>query len=275
MKQVWLKGIICTLILLFCFSALALRIVSLSPYLTESLLLLGAEDELVGITSVGKELFGIEGIEVIGDTLNVNIEKIYALKPDMVLVTPMNKVGTIQKLEDLGLKVLYFELEEDFQQCCESFRRLAKLIGKERRAEEIIEEAREKLDRVQKLLAEVEPKRVFVEIQHRPLITVGGDCYLNEMVRYARGINLTHDLGRGFFRISLEKVLELDPEVIISLSPEEENLSISDWGKFGFIKAVSEKRIYFLNPDPFSRPNPSNFVKGVYLLVKVLHGLSL
>lgn len=259
---------------LFCLPALALRIVSLSPYLTESLLLLGAKDELVGITSVGKELFGIEGVEVIGDTLNVNIEKIYALKPDMILVTPMNKVGTIQKLEALGLKVLYFGLEENFQQCCQSFRRLAKLIGKEGRAEEVIEEAREKLDRVKRLLAEVEPKRVFVEIQHRPLITVGGECYLNEMVRYAKGINIAHKLGRGFFRISLEKVLELDPEVIISLNPEGEGLSTSDWGKFGFMRAVKEGRIYFLNPDPFSRPNPLNYVEGVYLLVKVLHGLS-
>jgi len=250
-------------------NAQAIRIISLSPYLTESLMLLGAKDELVGITSVSHKMFGLEK-EVVGDTLNINIEKILSLKPDVILVTPMNKIGRIQKLNELGIDIEYFPMEKTFDECCGSFLRLARLVGREEKAHRIIKESQERLKAIKNMFEKTEVKRVFIEIGNTPLITAGSDCYLDELIRYAGGRNVADDLDKGFFRIVLEKVLELNPDYIVIISANGGN-SLKKWRSFSFLKAVSSNDLVVLNPDIFSRPNPVSFVEAVSILARQIH----
>ena len=265
----WFKVLTAVIFLLFIRNAQAVRIISLSPYLTESLILLGAEDELVGITNVSHKMFGLEK-EVVGDTLNINIEKILSLKPDVILVTPMNKIGRIQKLDELGIGIEYFPMEKTFDECCGSFLRLARLVGKEEKARQVIKQSQEKLEKIENMFKKTEVKRVFIEVGNAPLITAGGDCYLNEVIRYAGGRNAVDNFGKGFFRIVREKVLELNPDYIVIISANGKS-SLKKWQSFPFLKAVSSNGLVVLNPDIFSRPNPVSFVEAVSLLARQIH----
>ena len=263
------KVLTIVIFLFFIRTAHALRIVSLSPYLTESLILLGAGDDIVGITSVSCKMFGLKK-DVVGDTLNINIEKILSLKPDVILVTPMNKIGRIQKLDELGIDIEYFPMEKTFDECCGSFLRLAGLVGKEEKARRIIEQSQKKLSAIKNMLKRAEVKRVFIEIGNAPLITAGGNCYLDELIRYAGGVNTAGNIGKGFFRIVREKVLELNPDYIIIISANGKN-SLKKWQSFPFLKAVSSNGLIVLNPDIFSRPNPLSFIEAVSILARHIH----
>ena len=244
--------------------AQALRIISLSPYLTESILLLDAEDSLVGITIVSKNLFGLDK-ELVGDTLNINIEKVVSLNPDIILATPMNKIERIERIKELGFRVEYFEIEKNFEDCCSNFIRLAEMINRVEKAKIMIVESKEKLDILDQGLKSKSMKNIFIEVGHKPLITVGRDCYLDDLVKHAGAYNVASDIGRGFFRIAREKVLELDPEYILILS-EDYLLSSRVWGGYDFLTAVKYKHLIKVDDGIFSRPNPVNFVQAVYVL---------
>ncbi|MDP8233986.1 MAG: helical backbone metal receptor [Candidatus Saelkia tenebricola] len=255
---------------LFTSHAYALRVISLSPYLTESLILLDAEDQLVGITANSRDMFGLEN-DVVGDTLNINIEKILSLNPDIILLTPMNKIGHIQKLDSLEIDTEYFPMEETFEDCCDSFLRLGRLVGKEKKALQIIKQEKNRLRNIGDVIAKTEAKRIFLEVGNTPLITAGGKCYLNELVSYAGAENVAEDIGERFFRIVRERILELNPDYIIILS-ENSNVSLKQWMKFQFLKAVSDKNLIILSPDLFSRPNPVSFVNAVFVLAEHIYG---
>lgn len=245
----------------------ALRIVSLAPYLTEELVILNSRDQLAGITTVDKKLLNLKGIETVGDTLNVNIEKIITLKPDLILATPMNKPTTIQKLKELGFEVKIFGMGKDFKECCQIFRQIGLLVGKEEMAKKIIEKVKLELLEIEEKLKVFSKPTVFLVIDYKPLITAGGNCYLDEIIKYAGGENVAGKWGKGFFRINLEAVIEANPDFIISIAEGGEDLL----SEFSNLTAVKESRIYYLDPDPFSRPNPVNFLNAVKLLIKVLH----
>ncbi|MDD5614525.1 MAG: helical backbone metal receptor [Candidatus Omnitrophica bacterium] len=262
----------CILLIFSClfisFNACALRIVSLSPYLTESIILLDAESFLAGITSIDRDMFGLDQ-EVVGDTLNINIEKIAALKPDIILATPMNKIERVGKLKELGIKIEYFQAEESFRDCCDNFLRLAGLLDRISKAQDIIDSMNKELKEILLKKCGDRKPRIFLEVGTSPLITAGRLSYLNDLLIYAGGENIAQDIGSGFFRVAKEKILESNPDYIIVMS-ENYVFSKNFWLKYGFLNAVAGNNIIEVNADLFSRPNPVNFVQAVYLLRSVI-----
>jgi iron complex transport system substrate-binding protein len=256
-------------LIVFAHFSWALRIVSLSPYLTEELILLNSEDSLVGVTNFSKNKFNLDK-EVIGDTLNINIEKIVSLRPDIILVTPMNKMERVRKLEELGIEVKFFPPEKDFKDICRNFLELAKSVKKTDQAEAIIRDVENKLKKLEKLLKDKKYVNVFIEIGNRPLITAGSNCYLNDIIKYAKGKNVAENIGEGFFRVTKEIVLKFNPDIILILTMEK-GKGVQDWKKFIFLKAVKNKNIFLVNTDILSRPNPEHFLKAVYILSKIFH----
>ncbi len=244
--------------------AQALRIVSLSPYLTESIMMLGGADSLVGITTVSKRLFNLDR-ELIGDTININIEKIASLNPDIVLATPMNNIERVERIKSLGFKVKYFKLEKNFEDCCINFMELAELIGKTEKAESMIAQSEKRLEALSRRLKSKETKNIFIEIGYSPLITVGRDCYFDNLAEYAKTYNVAREIKSGFFRVIREEILRLDPEYILVIS-EDYPASFKKWRGYKFLTAVKNNNLIRLDGDNFSRPNPINFTEAAYML---------
>jgi iron complex transport system substrate-binding protein len=255
--------------LFFSINAWALRIVSLSPYLTESLMLLGGQEYLVGITTISKDLFNLD-IDSVGDTININIEKILLLDPDIILATPMNKIERIERLRELGLKVEYFYLEKSFEDCRANFLRLSELINKTAEAELIIAQAERRLKNLSKNLESEKTASIFIEISSSPLITAGRDSYFEDLARYAKVKNIAGNIESGFFRVSREEVLRLDPDYILIIS-QDYPYSFKRWQEYNFLTAVKNNNLIRLDDNIFSRPNPLNFVEAVSKLVSKLY----
>ncbi len=151
------------------------RIISLSPTLTEELYLLEADDLIVGVTSFCQKPEASMEKEKIGEVINVNFEKIVALEPDAILATSLTNKRSVDRMKQLGLNVLYFDYAKDFTDICDHFLRLARPVGKETRAREILAGIENRVETIRKRNEKATRKRVFLQIGANPLFEAKKD----------------------------------------------------------------------------------------------------
>ena len=83
------------------------RIVSMLPSLTESVCAMEQCHRLVGVDRYSNFPDSLKNLPKLGGGLDLNIEAIVALRPDVVLVS--NKSRSTERLESLGIKVVALE----------------------------------------------------------------------------------------------------------------------------------------------------------------------
>lgn len=248
------------------------RIVSLVPNITEELYLLGAQDRIVGVTIYCRRPPEAQFKERVGAVVEVNVEKILSLQPDLVIASPLTDHKQIQKLLDLGVRVEIFQAPRDFEGLCAGFRELAQLVGREQVAQEIIEHAEEALDSIKGKVRGLSRPRVFVQIGARPLVAAGGDSFIDDFVTFAGGVNIAREVKTSTY--SREEVVRRNPDIILiaqmGLAGKSER---GQWVKYTTIRAVQTDRIYIVDPYRFCSPTPLSFVDQVTELVRLFHGV--
>lgn len=196
------------------FSKPPLRVVSLVPSITESLIELGMGDRLVGRTEyciypVGR----VEHIPAVGGTKNPNLKAIYALAPNVVIMNEEeNRLEDAEALRGMGLTVwatfprtvrealnllwtiMYAFETPTFSESVRQIERLCDLL-------EVIEQP--------------EPCRVFVPIWNKPLMTINGSTYVHDLLRVCGGINIFAEHEARYPTVSLAEVEAAQPDVIL------------------------------------------------------------
>ena len=246
------------------------RIISLGPAITEELYLLGADDKLIGCTVYCQRPPEAKNKTKVGTAIEVNLEKIVALKPDVVLSTSLTSPQAKEKLKSLGIKVVDFPAAKSFTEICRQFIALGIIVGKEKEANGVVNIARAKVDSIRKK-AEVLPKpRVFVQIGARPLVTVTADSFINDFIEFAGGVNIAK--GLKSLRYSKESVIKDNPDVIIivtmGIGAEKEK---EIWQRYKSLKAAREDRIYIVDSDSLCSPTPVSFVETLEKISQILH----
>ena len=246
------------------------RIISLGPAITEELFLLGAGDRLVGCTVYCQRPDEAKKKEKIGTVIEVNLEKIVALRPDVVLMTPLTNSKAKEKLKNLGIKVIEFPTAKDFSGICSSFLELGRILGKEKEAEEIVKIARNKVNSLALKLRGLSKPRVFIQVGAKPLVTVTEDSFANDFIEFSGGVNIAK--GIRYARYSREKVLEANPEVILivtmGINGEKEK---EVWQSYKALKASRDNRIYILDSYRLCSPTPVSFIETLETIAGLLH----
>ena len=225
------------------------RVVSLAPSLTESIFAVGAGDKLVGVTTYCNYPEEARSKEKVGDTQTPNIERIVALKPDVVFVSTASQLEAFMNtLADQGIAVYVMDAKS-LNDIFEDLRTLGSLLGTEASANALVAD----LDKRVKEISVSEPVRVFVQISNEPLFTIGKDSFLTELVAKAGGISVTRDVPSGYPKLSKETASAMDPDVII-LSDSEDNREPN--AVFKSSDAVKNGRVYRIDADIISRPGP-------------------
>lgn len=246
------------------------RIISLGPSITEELYLLGVGDKIVGVTTYCQRPSQAQQKEKIGTVVEVNVEKIFSLKPELVLATSLTDPKDVEKLRNLGIRVITFPYAKNFAQLCEQFLELGKITGKEKVSEELIEEAKQKVERLKKEVKDSPKPKVFVQVGAKPLFTVTKDSFINDFIEFARGVNIAQNLKGGLY--SREEVIKNNPDVIIivtmGIGGEQEK---KIWERYRILKAVKNNRIYIVDSYRLCSPTPVSFVEALEEMVKILH----
>jgi len=244
------------------------RIISLGPSLTEELYLLGVEDRLIGCTIYAPEC--AKDKEKVGTVIDINLERIIKLKPDLVLATSLTNPKQVERLRKLKIRVVVFSEARSFQELCDQFLKLAKLIGKEKKAKEIIEDVKEKVKSIREKTKDLKKTKVFIQIGAKPLFTAGKNSFVNDFIEFAGGINIAKDVEVGIY--SREKVLEKNPDVIIIVTMGIRGIKEKEiWQRYKNINAVKNKRIYIIDSYKICSPTPTSFVETLKELIRILH----
>ena len=237
------------------------RYISLAPSTTEILFALGLADEVVGVSTYCNYPPQVKQKPKVGDFSSPNMEKIIALKPDYIFCTGLEQTPVIGSLRRQHLEV-YISDPSNVRELLDSILYIGKLTKREKEAEGLIKAMEDSLAalRSESDAVPVEQRpRVFIEIWHDPLTTVGRGSFVDELIAIAGGVNVASDTRRPYSIFSPEEVIVRDPEVIIMAYMEKaSSLSVikrrMGWGG---ISAVRYARVYNdIDPDILLRPGP-------------------
>ncbi len=251
------------------------RIVSLAPNVTEILFALGLGDRVIGVTSYCDFPEQAKTKEKIGDTLHPNLERIIALKPDLVVVTTSSQLETLtRKLGELQIPV-YVTNPRTAREVILSIRELGKVTGATTEAYRLADKMGERIAFVELRVKNLPRTRVFYVLQTGPLITAGRNTFINDLINLAGGVSISGEETADYPQFSRETVVARAPEIIIApASHGTEMVREEDLQRdFATTPAIRNKRIVRVNPDWVDRPGP-RIVDGLEQLAQGLHPTS-
>lgn len=247
------------------------RIVSLAPNVTEIVYAVGAGDLLVGNTEYCDYPVAAKSVAKIGDTMHPSVERIIALKPQIVLVSTASQLEAFTKQLDQQQIAVYVTNPHSLDEVFQSMETLGDLFGHHDQAATVVAELRRRSAAVEGATQSFKPVKVFYQVSGEPLYTIGREAYLTDLVRRAGGVSVTADVPGAFPRFSDEAALAAQPEAIIL--PSGGSMGTANTTVAGSLKnspAVLNHRVYKINDDYLSRPGP-RLVDGLEELARALH----
>ena len=150
---------------------------------------------------------------------------------------------------------------------------MGNLLSAEDKADTLVQEMRLRIQRV-RTQVESRPHRpsVFFQIGVSPIVSVGTNTFIHELIVRAGGKNLAAGTT-PYPRFGWEQLLALAPEVVIITSMARATVfeQVKElWNQFPQIPAVRNRRIYIEDSNLFDRPSP-RLVDALEVLVKLIH----
>lgn len=206
------------LAVLLVFSAQALaaeRVVSLAPSLSEIVVELGAADMLVGVLDGGERPAVLVQVTSVGQYGQLDMERLLSLKPDLILLWP-GSVGPAQReqLQRLNIPV-YVAEPHSLEQLTTQVQAIAEQLGRADAGRQLAAQLRQRLAELRQRYQRAEPLRVFYQVWNQPLYTVGGGQIISDALRVCGARNVFDDLKLPAPQVSIESVLQRDPEMIL------------------------------------------------------------
>ena len=196
-------------VLIFASPVLAKTYVSLTPVATEIIYSLGADDKLLGVSSACDYPVGVKNKQIIGDTYFVNMDYIVRTKPDYMFAMQSAK-PMLGELSLTKTEPIYFEFSK-IDDIYSAIFKIANLIDKNKEAKILVNQIKSKIAKYKTN----KPKNILYVVQTVPLITIGKESFITDVIRQSGHKSLTSDIAHYYPTISLEYVLKTPPDVII------------------------------------------------------------
>lgn len=251
------------------------KIVSIMPSNTEIAFALGIGDEIVGVSDNDNYPKEVADKEKVGG-MELNIEKIISLKPDLILAheSGMGSFDAgLNQLRDAGITVLVVNDATNFEETYESIGMIAKATGTKEEAEKIISDMKDKIKVIEEKAASIKDvKKVFMEISPEPEIYAAGkNTFMDEILQIINAKNAVTE--EGWPKMDQEAIISTNPDVILTTygdytdDPIGHVLSRKGWEE---VNAIKNKQVVDVNPDLVSRPGP-RLVEGVEEVAKAVY----
>jgi len=235
----------------------AKRIITLAPHAAESLFAAGAGDKLVGTVDYSDYPPEAKKLPRVGGYSRIDLEAVAALKPDLVMAWESgNNMTQVDKLKALGLTV-YVSQPNTIENIADQLEKMGRLAGTEAAANAAAERFRKRLEAIRAANAGKPKVRVFYQIWTSPLMTVGGPQIISDAIKICGGENVFGQLKQMAPNVTVEAVLEADPEAIIATGMGDAKPEwLHDWDKWTRMTAVKRNNLFHINPDIMQRHTP-------------------
>ncbi len=253
---VYLSQLITLLLACFIsFSALSepkQRVISLSPANTELAYAAGLGDNLIAVSAYSDHPEQAKKLEQVSDWQGVNVERIIALKPDLILAwRGGNPQRPLDQLASFGIPIVYFD-PQTIDEVIDAVNELSQYSPKPELAQQNVDAMRARLTPYQPpQKTNVKTKKVFIQLGTQPLFSAGNHTLQNDVVKFCGGENIFANSAVQWPQVSREQVLTRNPDVIIMTgSAEQENVVRDFW------HSQLDVPIIRLNEDWFHRAGP-------------------
>ncbi len=240
----------------------AQRIVSLAPHATELLFAAGAGPAVVGVLAHSDWPPEARALPRVGDSSALDLERIVALKPDLVVTWPYTTPAQVAQLRAFGLAI-YTTDARAIAGIADDVERLATLAGTTARAKPAVAALRARIDRLEHERAHVRVVRVFYQLGDKPMYTVAGTQLISQALRTCGGANVFGAEGVAAPLVSVEAVLAARPEVVVAGTEHAQWPAWLDaWQAWPALPAVRAGNLYVVDAMLLHRPGP-RFIDGV------------
>ena len=235
----------------------AQRIISMSPHVTELLFAAGGGARIVGAMNFSDYPEAAKKIPLIGDNAQIDIERVVALKPDLLVAWQSgNTARQLEQLAKLGVPIFYSEPKK-LDQVADSLLRFGQLLATESTAQAAAAEFRAKIAALSARYGGRPPVRVFYQIWDKPLYTLSGQHIVSDAIRACGGVNIFAGLQVVAPSVSTEAVLQANPEAIFGgdqHDPADAGLNI--WKPYRSLLAVQRGNLFTLGGELLTRAGP-------------------
>lgn len=253
-------------------ASVALRVVSLSPSTTEALVAVGARDTLVGRSRYCNFPPDVLSVPAVGGFVDPNFEAIVALRPDLVIGARGPAGAQVaERLRPLGTAT-YFPETESLSAIDEMILGLGTRTGHQASAQQVVLSLDARESRVRSAAAAFPRTRALLVFGLGPIVVAGPRSFADEMIAAAGGTNVVTE-GGAYPTLGLERVLSLDPDVIVDASMQasrEDERVTTDTPGWRELRAVKAKRVIALRDEAVLRPGP-RVAEGILSLAQSIH----
>ncbi len=246
------------------------RIVSLMPANTEILFALGLGGRVVGVTDYCDYPPEVRKLPKVGG-MNTSIEKVLALRPDLVVASASGNRKAIEALAAVrGGRVPVFAIDpKTLPTLHAAIRAIGRVTGRADRAEALDQKLQARAAAVAaRVKRQPTRPRVLFVLQAEPLWVVGSGNFMDELIAAAGGVNVARGAGQGYRPWTLERVVAANPDVILTTMEGLDRFR----GRPGWsaVKAVRSGAVHRLGYEAV-RPSP-RLVDAIERVERLLRG---
>jgi iron complex transport system substrate-binding protein len=246
----------------------AQRVISLAPHVTELLFAAGGGSHVAGVVAYSDFPEAAKAIPQIGSSREVDLERIMALKPDLVVVwrhgSPEQQIEMVRKL---GVPMYYSEPRK-LEDIPASLRKLGQLMGTGAAAGPAAAQLEKQLAELRGHYASRPVVRSFYQVWDKPLYTLNGEHIVSDALRLCGGENIFGRLQVTAPVVSVEGVLQENPEAIFATA-EKNYGGVSMWKAYPTLTAVRNGNLFTINGNLLNRAGP-RMIAGAAMLCEKL-----
>lgn len=235
----------------------AKRIISLSPDVTELIFAAGAGEYIIGTVNHSDYPLAAKTIPRVGDNLQLDIERIIVMKPDLLVVWMHGAFERqLEPLRKSGIPY-YFSDPRKLAQIPETLLKLGSLFGTEKQAIVAANAFRQQLVQLSVRYQNKSPVRTFYQVWGQPIFTLNDKSIVSDVIRICGGKNIFGHLSAAAPHLTTEAVVQENPELILSGDSESQGLSgIEQWKIFNTMLAVKNHNLVAIDADQLNRAGP-------------------
>lgn len=246
----------------------AARVIAMAPHVTELLFAAGGGDRIVGAVNYSDYPEAAKRIPRIGSNREIDLERVIAMKPDLIVAwMHNNSERQIEMVRKLGVPVFLSD-PQTLEGIPENVARLGQLMGTGAVANSVAGELRNQLASLRARYAGRPTVRTFYQVWDKPLYTLSGKHIVTDALRLCSGENIFDKLTVTAPIVSVESVLQADPEAIFGTA-EKNYGGVKLWKPYATLTATRNGNLFTVDGDLLNRAGP-RMIAGTALMCEKL-----
>nr|WP_106783222.1 cobalamin-binding protein [Lysinibacillus timonensis] len=255
-----------------------MRLISICPSNTELVAYLGLTSSLIGVDNYSDWPRDIQALPKLGPDLNIDMEKVKELQPDLVLAS-LSVPGMERNIEELKKRNIPYVIvpnPKTLTEVADSLLFVGEVTNTKDKAKQLSIQFHQILEQYRSLSEQVKkPTTIYWEWWAKPIFTPGATNWITEISRLAGGRNVFEDMPQSSVKTDWEDVKKRNPDMIciiwVGVQTSKINpkviLKRPDANE---MTAIQTNQLHILDEPLFCRPSP-RLLLGLNKIASILH----